>query len=297
MSANLPEKQTAVSLATSAWCLLGGGNMAKAIVRGAVASGAIGPDRFVIVEPDELKRRGFESDGVVARGGLTEAVADLARIEARSGTGHFVLAVKPQMFPHVAAELRTALDAVPRRVVSIMAGLPSNHIEASLGPNARVIRFMPNTPAQIRMSTTAWARGLSARAGDEAETISLFATLGLAIELEERLFDAFTAVAGSGPAYLFYLAEAMMNAATKEGIDAKASATIVRSVLAGSSELLRANPDLSPDDLRRNVTSKGGTTEAAISVLDEGRVREMIERAIGAAASRGKALAGSHTPA
>lgn len=265
--------------------------MARAIVLGAVASGQIGPDRFVIVEPDEAKRRVFESEGVNARASTTEAASILAGMETEGGRGHFILAVKPQMFPEVTSELRTLLDAVPRRVVSIMAGLPSTRIESALGANARVLRLMPNTPAQIRMSTTAWVRGASAKAGDENETVALFKTLGMTIELEEQLFDAFTAVAGSGPAYLFYLAEAMMNASLREGIDAEASAKIVRSVLAGSSELLRASPDLAPSELRRNVTSKGGTTEAAIDVLDRADARGAIERAIGAASARGRTLA------
>ncbi|MGH7243034.1 MAG: pyrroline-5-carboxylate reductase [Phycisphaerales bacterium] len=291
MSADSTEKQTTASITTSAWCVVGGGNMAQAIVRGATASGQIEPDRFVIVEPDHAKRAAFASRGVKARANVTEAASLLAAIEPGRGHGHFILAVKPQVFPQVAPELRALLDTLPRRVVSIMAGLPSTQIEAALGPNARVLRLMPNTPAQIRMSTTSWARGVSAKLGDEIETTALFATLGMTIELEERLFDAFTAVAGSGPAYLFYLAEAMVNAAKNEGIDAEASARIVRSVLVGSSELLRTSPTIAPSELRKHVSSKGGTTEAAIHVLDESGVLNAIERAIGAATSRGKMLA------
>lgn len=281
------------TLASSAWCIIGGGNMANAIVRGAVATGRIAPDRFVVVESDETKRAAFESAGVKAVESVPAAGEILNVIEASKGLGHFILAVKPQVFPQVGVALRTLIDAVPRRVASIMAGLDSTRIESTLGPSARVIRLMPNTPAQIQRGTTAWTRGSSARLGDEAETVALFGTLGETVPLEERLFDAYTAVAGSGPAYLFYLAEAMVLAATREGIDAAISDRIVRSVLAGASELLRAQAEVSPAELRSQVTSKGGTTEAAIRVLEDSQVKSAIDRAIAAATSRGRTLSGN----
>lgn len=266
--------------------------MAGAIVRGAVASGQIDGNRFVVAELDDAKRSEFASIGARAFATLGEAARGLEAIEQFAGDGNFLLAVKPQVFPQIAAELRGVLESRPRRVASIMAGTTSSKIEASLGGSARVIRLMPNTPAQIRKGTTAWTRGVSARPGDEGPMVALFGTLGVTIELKEPLLDVFTAVAGSGPAYLFYLAEAMMNAAVRGGIEKGRASEIVRSVLVGASELLVANPNQTPSDLRKSVTSKGGTTEAAISVLEGAKVRDTIERAIVEATARGKALSG-----
>lgn len=266
--------------------------MAGAIIRGAIASGRIAADRFVIVEPDEAKRREFDSIGTQSFAELQEAATAFASIEPTPGDGHLVLAVKPQGFPQIAAGARAALVSRSRRVASIMAGTTTSMIEASLGPNARVIRLMPNTPAQIGKSTTAWSRGISARPGDEGLVVALFGTIGVTIELEERLLDAFTAVAGSGPAYLFYLAEAMMSGAIREGVEPRHASDIVRSVLVGASALLAATPNRSPAELRKSVTSRGGTTEAAVRVLDEAQVREAIERAIAEATARGKSLSG-----
>ncbi|MBX3389583.1 MAG: pyrroline-5-carboxylate reductase [Phycisphaeraceae bacterium] len=277
-------------LASSSWCIIGGGNMAGAIVRGAIASGQIGPDRFVIVEPEESKRLEFGRAGIRVFATASEGARAVEEIESPASSGHFLLAVKPQVFPRVEADLRGLLDSAPRRVVSIMAGLSTSLLQSALGTSARVIRLMPNTPAQIRRGTTAWAPGSSAVAGDEAATIELFETLGMTVRLEERLLDAFTAVAGSGPAYLFYLAESMITAAVREGIEPNAASAIVRSVLAGASELLLTKSEQTPLELRKSVTSKGGTTEAAISVFDSNKVNDILTRAIAEATARGKQL-------
>src|SRR5690606_13250813 len=158
-------------------------------------------------------------------------------------------------------------------------------------PNAAVVRAMPNLPARIRQGATAICLGDGAAPGDDDFALALFRGIGpLVLRIDESLMDAFTAVAGSGPAYLFYLAEAMTRAATELGFDAPAAREIVKATLAGSASLLAQSSE-SPADLRAAVTSKGGTTEAATTVLDNAGVMNAIVRAITAARDRGRELA------
>ncbi|MBS0186884.1 MAG: pyrroline-5-carboxylate reductase [Planctomycetes bacterium] len=286
--ANLDEP--AKSLSDSTWCLVGGGNMASAIVHGSIDAGVMAADRFVIVEADAEKRDGWTREGVANFGGVREGLAHLASIERHPGDGHIVLAVKPQMYGAVAPGLCEELKRIPRRVCSIMAGVTTARIEESLGAGAHVVRVMPNTPAQIRMGTAAFARGVSMPLGEETQVVALFATLGKVVALREELFDAFTAIAGSGPAYLFALAEAMVAGAIKQGIEPTDADAIVRSVLEGSASLLARHAHLAPGSHRAAVTSRGGTTAAALQIWEERGVMQSIAEAIDAAAARGREL-------
>lgn len=287
-----PQNQSAVSLATSAWCVIGGGNMAQAIVLGAIEAGAIAPERFVIVEIESEKRAFFGARGISAFASAREGIERIISIEPSPGDGHVLLAIKPQMMPGVADELRSLLGnrAPSRRVVSILAGTPTTKLQHAIGDSARVIRAMPNTPARIRRGTTALACGSSCRNGDEASTRSLFNSLGTVVDLDESLFDAFTAVAGSGPAYVFYLAEALIEAAVGQGFQPSQAESVVRSMLAGSADLLFREAGQSAAALRAAVTSKGGTTAAATQVLDDARLKDIIASAIGHATERGREL-------
>jgi pyrroline-5-carboxylate reductase len=151
---------------------------------------------------------------------------------------------------------------------------------------------MPNLPAAIGEGATAVALGEGARPGDEALAMRIFGAIGPVVErIDERLMDAFTAVAGSGPAYLFYLAEAMSRSAVALGFEPAAADRMVRQTLAGAALLLRGSAE-SPAALRGRVTSKGGTTEAAVNVLDGAGAMGAIERAVAAAEKRGRELGG-----
>lgn len=279
-------------LSATAWCVVGGGNMASAIVLGAIDAGVVNAGQFVIVEIDAEKRRQFEANGIAAVATMTEGMTRLESIETEKGLGIVLLAVKPQMLGDVASELRPLLagPANTRRVVSILAGTPTSILESALGNSARILRAMPNTPAKIRRGTTALACGKSARPNDDQDAANLFGALGLVLRLDESLFDAFTAIAGSGPAYLFYLAEGLIRAAVEQGFSEQQADSIVRSMLAGSAELLAGDTAASPANLRAAVTSKGGTTAAATSVLDSARVLETFGQAIAAATERGREL-------
>lgn len=264
---------------------IGGGNMAGAIIRGALDSGALG-ERWVVAEPDAGKQGGFAN----AVGTAAEAIAWLRNAERAPGTGQVLLAVKPQMLGAVADEIRDAMvDGPARVVVSILAGIPSERVREALGGNARVVRVMPNLPAGIGRGMSAIALGAGAGEGDDVRARGLLEGVGRVVEIRESLMDAYTGLAGSGPAYVFYLAEAMINAGVELGFSREEAMLIVRETIAGSGEMLVRSPG-HPHELRMGVTSKGGTTAAATHVLDEAGVMDAIGRAIAAARHRGAEL-------
>lgn len=280
---------------TPSLLFVGGGNMCRAIVDGGIAEGVLRRESVIVCEVDEAKRREWTAKGYQAVADVRDGMRLLSTCDAEDKVGQVLLAVKPQMVESAAASLRAALDAggVSRVVISILAGTRTTTLERLLGEKARVVRVMPNTPAQIRMGCSALTRGLSATMEDFLFPVFLFESLGRVVELEERLFDAFTAVAGSGPAYVFYLAEAMTKAAVQHGIHEADADAIVRSVLHGSAALLAGETNKPAADLRSAVTSKGGTTAAAIAVMDAKGVMETMNQAIAAGTRRGEELSRS----
>jgi pyrroline-5-carboxylate reductase len=267
--------------------VIGGGNMAQAIVRGGVDAGTLQAREVLVVEPDPAKRARFESRQVRATDRHAEALAELP-----VDRGVILLAVKPQVLREVADQVRHHPPGAGRLVISILAGTTTHSVSQALG-GAAVVRAMPNTAARIRQSITAISAGEHAREGDIAETERLLGALGPTVRIDESLMDAFTALAGSGPAYLFYLAEAMAAAAVGIGFDAQTADRVTRQTLLGAASLLAGGDQESPGALRAAVTSKGGTTEAAIKVLDERRVTQAVVDAITRARDRGRELGGS----
>ncbi len=262
--------------------VVGGGNMAGAIISGCLDSGALGPEAWIVAEPDQTKRGELQSRGI-----RTVPSAG-ALLECLGGSDQILLAVKPQVFPEIASEFGGA--AGDRVVISILAGIPSERIRESLGTAVRVVRVMPNTPARIGQGATAIAMGAGAREGDDELALRVFGSVGPVVErMDEALIDAFTAVAGSGPAYVFYLAEAMTLAAIDLGFSAEVAERIVRQTIIGASGLLGASGEPAPA-LRAAVTSKGGTTAAAIEQFDRAQVMTSVVTALRAARDRGREL-------
>ena len=269
---------------------IGGGNMASAIIRG--ASGRLDETRVFVADPDEKRRSAFRNGLATA----AEAVEAMIASETNPGDGQVVLAVKPQVFPSVAAEIGRFFRKAPGRVVvSILAGTRSGCIRSALGPGARVVRVMPNTPARIGLGMSAICPGDGARPGDERLAARLMRTVGDVVSIGEDLMDAFTALSGSGPAYVFYLAEAMEKAGVETGFEPDLARRITARVLAGASEIL-VREGGAPAEHRAAVTSKGGTTAAAAAVLDKAGVKDAIVRAVIAARNRGRALSGEACP-
>ncbi len=261
--------------------LVGAGRMAEALTRGVIAAGALPRECIVASDPDAARREVFASLGV-------RAVEENALVLAESDI--VVLAVKPQMMPGVLEGLREA--AKPEHLfVSIAAGVTTKAIESKLPAGARVVRVMPNAPMQVMKGAAALAPGCAATPEDVKTAVALFATSGVACEVEESDLDAVTAVSGSGPAYAFFLAECMIEAGVAEGLDPRLARELAAATLEGAGAFLSASSE-DARELRRRVTSPGGTTEAAFRKLDEAGVRASLVGAVRRAAERSRELAG-----
>ncbi|MCH7602451.1 MAG: pyrroline-5-carboxylate reductase [Planctomycetes bacterium] len=265
------------------------GNMGAAIMRGvigegAMGSGAVGPgavgpgvipaDRIIVVDIDEAKRAEAEALGCK----VSDNPADASDAE------QIMLAVKPQVFPVVAERLAPLVES--KIVISIMAGLSSRNIRAALGENARIVRVMPNTPCQVGAGMSAIALGEGAKEGDDELAMKLCSALGETVRVREEQMYAVTATSGSGPAYVFLLAEAMQEAAINLGLEPEKAALLVNQTILGAGKLLRQS-DQSPEALRSAVTSPKGTTEAALKVMLKREMPGIIDEALTAARDRG----------
>jgi pyrroline-5-carboxylate reductase len=261
--------------------VLGAGAMAEALVQGMLRGGLWTPDRIRAADPAAARRALFaERFGVATFCENGEAVR---------GASVVLLAVKPQQASAVLDELRA--DWTPERVlVSIAAGLSTGFFERRLGGEPRVVRTMPNTPALVGGGVAAVCGGRHARPEDLDLAEAMLGAVGAVYRVEEALMDAVTAVSGSGPAYAFYLAEAMHEAARALGLPADTAAGLIAGTLEGAGRMLRET-GRPPEELRRRVTSRRGTTEAAIACLDEGGVRARAVAAVQAACRRAGELA------
>lgn len=212
-----------------------------------------------------------------------EKNADAAR-EAEA----IVLAVKPQQMDSVLPDLSAF---APRALfISIAAGIPTSRIERALGNSARVVRVMPNTPALVGAGIAALCRGANARDGDLAFAEAMMRAVGKTVRVDESLMDAVTAISGSGPAYVFRMMEALEKAAIGQGLAPEVARQLVVATVAGAGRLAEVS-GRDPADLRRQVTSKGGTTEAALREIDAREFDGMFEAAVQAAVRRARELA------
>ncbi|MDE2361790.1 MAG: pyrroline-5-carboxylate reductase [Hyphomicrobiales bacterium] len=264
--------------------LLGAGKMGFSLLQGWADLGLVGPDTSV-VEPHPSP----ELNALCAARGARLNPPDGAAAKADT----LVLAIKPQMLDFVAPRI-AALAGPQTLIVSIMAGKSIADIFARAPQTRAVVRAMPNTPAAVgRGITCAAASPAVTRAQRETADRLLSAVGGVEWLADEGLIDAVTAVSGSGPAYVFLLAECLAAAGAAAGLPADLAARLARATVEGSGELMFRSPDVTPSQLRINVTSPGGTTEAALGVLmaSDG-LKPLMERAVAAALTRAKALSG-----
>ncbi|MDZ4830026.1 MAG: pyrroline-5-carboxylate reductase [Phycisphaerae bacterium] len=257
--------------------VFGFGNIGQAVVEGARSERVLAASEILVVEPDDARR-------AIARALGCEVSTSAAA--ARDVT-NVLLAVKPQSFPALAPTLG---DRSSRTIlISVMAGLRSERIRDAVGKEHAVVRAMPNTPCKVRQGMTAIALGAGAIAGDETFAARIFSAIGRVVRVDEAEFDAVTAVSGSGPAYVFLLAEAWEDAAISLGFDRTTARELVRQTILGAAAML-ADRSVDAADLRAAVTSKGGTTAAALAVLEARGLRETLRAAITAAEQRGRDL-------
>ncbi|WP_439922842.1 pyrroline-5-carboxylate reductase [Nitrobacter sp. JJSN] len=275
----MAEPQTPLANISGTVVLAGAGKMGGALLTGWLARG-LNPKRVAVIEPhpsDDI--RAVAATGVR----LNPAAKDAGAVAA------LVLAVKPQTFGNAGPALRPLIGP-STLVVSIMAGTTIAVLDAVCGGN--IVRAMPNTPAAIGRGITVAVAAKGVNEEQRATADALLRATG-AVEWidDEALMDAVTAVSGSGPAYVFLLAEELARAGVTAGLPADLAARLARETVAGSGELLHRS-DLDAATLRQNVTSPGGTTAAALSVLmGENGMKELMTRAVAAAAARSRELA------
>jgi len=273
-------KQNSLASISGALVLVGAGKMGGALLEGWLAR-KLPPKKVVVLEPKPSK----EIKALARRGVRINPKGNIGKVAA------MVIAVKPQTAPDALPPLAPLIGA-KTVVVSIMAGRTLGFLERNL-PNAAIVRAMPNTPAAIGRGITVAVGNRRVAAPARKLAHALLAAAG-AVEWadDEALMDAVTAVSGSGPAYVFLLAEAMAKAGVAAGLPAALAEKLARETIAGSGELLHRSP-LPAATLRTNVTSPGGTTAAALDVLmgNDG-LDPLMTRAVAAATRRGRDLAG-----
>ena len=253
--------------------LVGGGRMGEALLSGLLASRP-DPSRLAVVEVDPSRRQALAA----AHPGV--------RIEVEvPATRAAVVAVKPV---DVEGAARAVAAAGAVRLLSIAAGVTTSRIER-WAPGVAVVRAMPNTPALVGAGASAVAAGASAGPEDETWAAGVLAAVGTVVVVPEALLDAVTGLSGSGPAYVFLVAEALINAGVAAGLPRDQSVALTVQTVLGAGRLL-AELGQSPEELRAMVTSPGGTTAAAVAVLEERGVRSAFEAAVAAATARSREL-------
>lgn len=258
--------------------IIGGGNMGAALARGLVAGG-LAPADLTIVEVDTSKHPGLAAGfpGATVTGSIGRCT-------------NAVLAVKPADTP---AAARAAVAAGASTILSIAAGVTLATLIEAAGPGVSVVRAMPNTPSLVGQGASAFALGAGCGPTTEAFANVVLGSVGLAVRVDEQLLDAVTGLTGSGPAYLFYVAESLIEAGVAEGLDADVAEALVRQLFLGAGTLLATSSE-SPGRLRENVTSPNGTTAAGLAALSAAGGREAFLAAVRAATARSIELGKPH---
>lgn len=255
--------------------VIGGGFMAQAIVKGAILRKYLRPDEILVSEPDAARRTIFSDLGV-------NVCCD--NIDTAKACDYLLLAVKPQVFPVVAEEIKGAKLPV---LISIMAGKTRVWIRHVTGAQ-KIARIMPNLPCSVG----AGMAGMDTSWLSESEAVfvrGLFQAVGEVVEVEEGLLNAVTGVSGSGPAYVYLFYRSLVQAGISQGLSEEQAAKLASQTIVGGMEMLRVSGK-SPDELIAAVSSKGGTTLAALDSFSKDDFSGSVERAVAAAVQRAKEL-------
>lgn len=257
---------------------IGCGNMGEALLRGLLNRGLF-KKSYIIASEIRTSRRDYLKR-------IYSITVTSSNAEATRKSDIVILAVKPQDMPAVLDELSSTLKT--KLIITIAAGITSAFIRNRTGAR-RIIRVMPNTPALTGCGITAISAAKGVSPHDIEVCDNIFSCVGETVHLKERYIDAVTAVSGSGPAYFFSLMEAMIEAAVSCGLNRRVAERLTLQTAFGA-VMLQHNSKICPSTLREKVTSKGGTTEAALKVFKKRRFKELIEVAIKAAVSRAREL-------
>ena len=261
-------------MSVGAITFVGGGNMGAALVEGLIRSGE-SPTGITIVETSADRRKV-----------LAEKFPDVTLSESIGQCRAGVIAVKPGGAAEVCRELSAA---GAERVLSIAAGVSVETLQAAASGSTAVLRAMPNTPALVGEGAAGICASSRCTSADVAWARAVLGAVGVVVEVPESLIDAVTAISGSGPAYLFLIAEAMIDAGVANGLPRDVADLLVRQLLVGSARLLQQTGE-APEDLRAKVTSPNGVTAAAIEALERAGVRSAIRQTVDAAVRRSREM-------
>jgi pyrroline-5-carboxylate reductase len=259
---------------------LGAGKMATALARGFVRAGLVAAKQVLASDPSAAARAAFAKE-VGAK--TTNSNTEVARFATL-----LVLAVKPDQVSGVLADIRQQFTE-RHCLISIAAGVPLAKLEAGLGAGARLIRVMPNTPALVGSSATAFALGKSARPADAALAQKLFSAVGLAFQVKEALMDAVTGLSGSGPAYAYLFIEGLSDGGVAAGLPRDVATRLAAQTVLGSAKMVLETGQ-HPGVLKDMVTSPGGTTIEGLHELEKGKLRGAVISAVRAATEKSRKL-------
>jgi len=259
--------------------MVGGGAMGSALLEGVIQAGLLKPETLFLLETDHSKREALrERLGI----NLCETVGELLG-ECRV----IILAVKPQVLPAVLREMKPLVQP-DHLLISIAAGVSLAALEAMV-PQGRFVRVMPNTPARIQRGVAAYALGKNIEPAEAEKVAAIFECVGRVISVPEYLMDAVTALSGSGPAYVYYFIEALIEAGVLLGLGRDQARILAVETLSGAVEMLKRTGE-HPVKLREDVTSPGGTTAAALFELEKAGFSGIVMNALQAAARRSAEL-------
>lgn len=265
---------------------IGAGNMAASLIGGLIAKG-FDPKRLLASDPNTAALQ-----VLAQRSGITACPDNRAVVE---NADVLVLAVKPQVMKDVLTDIGTAVQARQPLVISIAAGISIANIDQWLGGNVAIVRCMPNTPALVQLGASGLYANAKVSAPQREQAQAILAAVGIALWLDsEEQIDAVTAVSGSGPAYFFLLMEAMIAAGEKLGLAPATSRALTLQTALGAAQMAITS-DVDAAELRRRVTSPGGTTERAIAHFENSGLRNIVDGALQAAALRSQEMNRSST--
>jgi len=259
---------------------LGAGRMAAALAKGFVQAGLVSADRIIASDPLESARTQFSKD--------VSAKTLASNPDVLKSADVLFLAVKPDQVNDVLADIRPHFTE-RHLLVSIAAGVPISRIESVLGTNMRIVRVMPNTPALVGASASAFALGKGTRPEDGALVQRLLLSVGVAYQVKESLLDAVTGLSGSGPAYAFLLIEALSDGGVAAGLPRDVATKLAAQTFLGSAKMV-LETGLHPGALKDMVTSPGGTTIEGLHELEKARVRGALISAVRAATEKSRKL-------
>ncbi|MGG6311994.1 pyrroline-5-carboxylate reductase [Paenibacillus macerans] len=271
---------TNLSLAASSICFYGAGSMAEAIVRGLLGKHVADADRIAMLNRSSKERLAYLSDTY----GVATAIEDEAKHRHLQEASIIVLAMKPKD----AGEALTGLGPLLREnqlIVSLIAGLSISTIQALLRAKAPIARTMPNTSCSIGQGATGISFSAETTETQQSQVLSMFEAVGMVSVIPEEQMEILTGVSGSGPAYVYYLMEAMIEAGIQGGLSAAQSRELTVQTVLGAA-LMMAETGEEPAKLRADITSPNGSTQAAIAVLESGRFQPSVRAAVHRAAER-----------